>query len=89
MKRGWPRRLILQALIHLAAGFYHCERTNPAGASSQLRKGIHKLALYLHPAKASTRRRSIGKHSQHLSEWGLARLPPSIHSAHTPSTAGS
>lgn len=42
-----PRRLFLQALIHLAVGFYHCERANPAGASSQLQKGLRKLALYL------------------------------------------
>jgi len=46
-KEVGPRRLFLQALIHLAVGFYHCERANPAGASSQLKKGIHKLALYL------------------------------------------
>jgi len=45
-ERG-PRRLFLQALIHLAVGFYHCERANPAGASSQFQKGLHKLALYL------------------------------------------
>src|SRR5216683_3558322 len=42
-----PRRLFLQALIHVAVGFYHCERANPAGASSQLPKGLRKLALYL------------------------------------------
>ncbi len=42
-----PRRLFLQALIHLAVGFYHCERGNPAGARSQLQKGLRKLALYL------------------------------------------
>ena len=46
-KEAGPRRLFLQALIHLAVGFYHCERANPAGASSQLKKGIRKLALYL------------------------------------------
>jgi predicted metal-dependent hydrolase len=45
-ERG-PRRLFLQALIHLAVGFYHCERNNPAGASRQLRKGLRKLAAYL------------------------------------------
>jgi len=41
------RRLFLQALIHLAVGFYHCERVNRAGASSQLQKGLYKLARYL------------------------------------------
>lgn len=45
-KEVGPRRRFLQALIHLAVGFYHCERANPAGASSQLKKGIHK-PLYL------------------------------------------
>jgi len=38
-KEVGPRRLFLQALIHLAVGFYHCERGNPAGANSQLKKG--------------------------------------------------
>jgi len=42
-----PRRLFLQALIHLAVGFYHCQRTNPVGAGHQLRKGLGKLAAYL------------------------------------------
>jgi predicted metal-dependent hydrolase len=51
-KEAGPRRLFLQALIHLAVGFYHCERKNPAGASSQLKKGIHKLALYLPSCEA-------------------------------------
>jgi predicted metal-dependent hydrolase len=46
-KEVGPRRLFLQALIHLAISFYHCERANPAGARSQLKKGIHKLAHYL------------------------------------------
>ena len=46
-KEVGPRRLFLQALIHLAVGFYHCDRANLAGASSQLKKGIRKLALYL------------------------------------------
>lgn len=45
-ERG-PRRLFLQALIHLAVGFYHCERNNPAGARRQLLKGLRKLAAYL------------------------------------------
>ncbi len=45
-ERG-PRRVFLQALIHLAVGFRHCERNNAAGASRQLRKGLRKLAAYL------------------------------------------
>ena len=42
-----PRRLFLQALIHLAVGFYHGQRGNSAGAGRQLRKGLKKLAAYL------------------------------------------
>jgi hypothetical protein len=45
-ERG-PRRLFLQALIHMAVGFYHNRRDNPAGAMRQLRKGLRKLAAYL------------------------------------------
>lgn len=45
-QRG-PRRLFLQALIHVAVGFYHCQRGNPPGARGQLRKALHKLAPYL------------------------------------------
>jgi uncharacterized protein len=42
-----PRRLFLQAIIHLAVGFYHFQRDNPEGATRQLHKGLHKLAAYL------------------------------------------
>jgi uncharacterized protein len=42
-----PRRLFLQALIHVAVGFYHWERANAAGASRQLRKGLQKLSAYV------------------------------------------
>ena len=42
-----PRRLFLQALIHVAVGFHHCQRGNAAGATGQLRKGLRKLAAYL------------------------------------------
>jgi predicted metal-dependent hydrolase len=45
-ERG-QRRVFLQALIHLAVGFYHCERNNPEGASRQVRKGLRKLAAHL------------------------------------------
>ena len=45
-KRG-PRRVFLQALIHVAVGFYHCQRGNPDGASRQLRKALRKLDAYL------------------------------------------
>jgi predicted metal-dependent hydrolase len=36
----------LQAVIHVAVGFYHSQRGNPAGAVAQLRKGLEKLAGY-------------------------------------------
>jgi predicted metal-dependent hydrolase len=42
-----PRRLFLQAVIHLAVGLYHHQRQNSAGADRQLRKGLKKLAGYL------------------------------------------
>ena len=45
-QRG-PRRLFLQALIHIAVGFYHCQRGNPPGARGQLRKALRKLGPYL------------------------------------------
>ena len=46
LERG-PSRLFLQSLIHIAVGFYHCQRGNPAGASRQLRKGLRKLSSFL------------------------------------------
>ena len=42
-----PRRLFLQALIHLAVGFYHQQQHNPTGRDRQLSKGLKKLAGYL------------------------------------------
>jgi uncharacterized protein len=42
-----PRRLFLQALIHMAVGLYHHQRGNPAGALRQLRKGLRKLSGYV------------------------------------------
>ena len=42
-----PRRLFLQSLIHVAVGFYHCQRGNPVGASRQLRKALRKMEAYL------------------------------------------
>ena len=45
-ERG-ERRLFLQSLIHMAVGFYHSQRGNPAGAMRQLRKGLRKLGGYL------------------------------------------
>lgn len=45
-ERG-QRRLFLQALIHMAVGWYHCQGSNPVGASRQLRKGLRKLSAYL------------------------------------------
>ncbi len=45
-ERG-PRRLFLQAVIHVAVAFYHCQRGNLAGARGQLRKALRKLTPYL------------------------------------------
>ena len=45
-ERG-PRRLFLQALIHIAVAFVHEQRGNPVGACGQLGKGLSKLAAYL------------------------------------------
>lgn len=40
-------RLFLQALIHMAVGFYHHQHGNQAGAERQLGKGLRKIAAYL------------------------------------------
>jgi hypothetical protein len=42
-----PRRLFLQAVIHIAVGFYHSQRGNPTGARGQLSKALGKLSFYL------------------------------------------
>jgi predicted metal-dependent hydrolase len=42
-----PRRLFLQSLIHIAVGFYHCQRGNREGTIRQLNKGLRKLDAYL------------------------------------------
>src|SRR5690348_4081254 len=45
-ERG-PRRLFLQAVIHVAVACYHCRRGNPVGAQRQLTKALRKLKPYL------------------------------------------
>ena len=45
-ERG-PRRLFLQAIIHVAVGFHHYQRGNRTGASRQLAKALRKLDGYL------------------------------------------
>ena len=45
-RRGGDR-LFLQAVIHLAVGFYHHQQGNRDGAERQLSKGLRKLAGYL------------------------------------------
>jgi hypothetical protein len=40
-------RTFIQALIHLAAGFYHAQCGNEKGTISQLNKGIEKMQAYL------------------------------------------
>ena len=39
-------RTFLQALIQIAAGFYHAQCDNPRGARSQVTKGLKKLEPY-------------------------------------------
>jgi predicted metal-dependent hydrolase len=40
-------RLFLQALIHFAVAFHHCQCGNQSGAERQLVKGLKKLAGFL------------------------------------------
>lgn len=42
-----PERWFLQSLIHFAVGFFHHQKSNQAGASRQLRKGLRKIRGYL------------------------------------------
>jgi hypothetical protein len=90
-KEVGPRRLFLQALIHLAVGFYHCERANPAGASSQLKKGIHKLALYLPSCEgidtARLHREAVAE-LERIEAGAAVTIYPQIHT-HTSSLTGS
>ena len=46
LERG-PRRRFLQAVIHVAVGFYHSQRGNPAGAVAQLRKGLELSLIHI------------------------------------------
>ncbi len=41
-----PRRVFLQALIHVAVGMHHWQRGNARGASGQFQKGLRKLEPY-------------------------------------------
>ena len=87
-KEVGPRRLFLQALIHLAVGFYHCERANPIGARSQLQKGLRKLALYLPSCEGIDTGRLYQRHSRR--EQIEAGVPLSAYpKIHTSSAAGS
>ena len=79
-ERG-PRRLFLQALIHMAVGLYHASRGNAAGAGRQLRKGLRKLAGYL----PSCERIDTGRLHRDMTavleaiEAGQTFEPPRIH----------
>ena len=42
-----PDRVLLQALIHTAVGFYHLENGNLKGCRSQLLKACTKMSSYL------------------------------------------
>src|SRR5437016_10393107 len=59
-----PRRLFLQALIHLAVGLYHGERGNREGAVRQLRKGLRNSPHICPSLRALIRNGSTGRHSR-------------------------
>jgi uncharacterized protein len=83
-----PRRLFLQALIHLAVGLYHCQRGNPIGASRQLHKGLKKLAKYL-PAYEGIDTSRLHQESLAALEQIEAGVPLSPYpKIHTSSAAG-
>lgn len=42
-----PDRVLLQALIHAAVGFYHLDHGNLKGCRSQLSKACTKMSMYL------------------------------------------
>jgi predicted metal-dependent hydrolase len=88
-KEVGPRRLFLQALIHLAVGFYHCERRNPPGARSQLKKGIHKLALYLPSCESIDTARLHRDALAALERVEVGAVVPVYPQIHTSSAAGS
>ena len=84
-----PRRLFLQALIHLAVGLYHCQRGNPIGASRQLHKGLKKLAKYL-PACEGIDTSRLHRETLAALEQIEAGAPLSAYpKIHTSSAAGS
>ena len=82
-ERG-PRRLFLQALIHLAVGLYHSQRGNPMGADRQLQKGLQKLAASL-PSYEGIDTARLYQESRQALEQIEAGAPlsayPQIHSA--------
>ncbi len=81
-ERG-PRRLFLQSLIHIAVGFYHWQRGNPAGASRQLRKALGKLEPYLPACEGIDTARLYREAAAALEavESGSLRAYPRIHAA--------
>jgi predicted metal-dependent hydrolase len=87
-ERG-PRRLFLQALIHLAVGFYHCERGNPPGASRQLRKGLRKLAAYLPSCEGIETERLFRETAAALERIEAGAAVGAYPQIHTSSAAGS
>ena len=88
-KEVGPRRLFLQALIHLAVGFYHCERANPAGARRQLKKGIHKLAQYLPSCESIDTARLHREALAALERMEVGAVVSVYPKIHTSSAAGS
>lgn len=84
-ERG-PRRLFLQAVIHMAVACYHCQRGNPRGAQGQFTKGLRKLAGYLPECEGiDTERlyRESGAMLERIHAGGPAGDFPRIHAGAT------
>jgi len=85
-ERG-PRRLFLQSLIHVAVGFYHCQRGNPLGASRQLRKALRKLAPYLPSCEGIDTARLYAQAREHLARIEAGETPDAFPRIQAPEPA--
>ncbi len=86
-ERG-PRRLFLQALIHVAVGLYHHQRGNPTGACRQLRKALRKLSAYLPACEGVQTGRLYGDATGALRSIEAGEPLPAYPTIHSDNTGG-